>query len=124
MDVKIQTPSWEIIDSGSIILAEEFVEFIIEGLTFRLIIYEGSEEGVEKTTPYVKSTVEEIDGTRIMMIRAFNYSSTELITMMKPLSMARIKDKSLFFRFASSFVKSEDETNNYLIHYCWYLAKS
>lgn len=124
MDVKIQTQNWEIIDSGSIFLDEGFIEFIIEGLTFRLIIKDSPEEGSDKTNPYVNYEVEEIDGNRIMVIRAYNYSSNELTTLTKSINIAKIKGRNLRFRFASSRVKSEDETYDYLIHYCWYLAKS
>ncbi len=123
MDVKIHTPNWEIIDSGSVFLDEEFLEFIIEGLTFRLIVKDNPEDGSDKTNPYVNYEVEEIEGVKIMMIRAYNYASNELTTLTKSINIAKIKGRELRFRFASSRVRSEGDAYDYLIHYCWYLAK-
>lgn len=124
MEIKVQTQKYDVIDSGCVFLEDEYLEFLIEGLVFRLYINTGKEEGDDRTTPYVNYRTENSNGINFMAIRAFNWGGPNTITLTKPIHLASVNGKKLLFRFSSSETKDKDEKKNFTIHYSWVTEKS
>ena len=74
MDIKVQTPKYDIIDSGCVFIENDYVEFLIDGLLFRLYISIDKKEDNPKSEPYVNCKTEKIDGKDIMIRRAYNWN--------------------------------------------------
>ena len=123
MEIKVQTQKFDVIDSGCVFLEDEYLEFLIEGLVFRLYINTGKEEGDDRTTPYVNYRTENSNGINFMAIRAFNWGGPNTITLAKPIHLASVNGKKLLFRFSSSETKDKDEKKNFTIHYSWVVEK-
>ena len=121
MDIKVFTPQYEIVNSGCVFLDDGFVEFLIEGLSFRMYISIGPKEGDPRTNPFADFNTERIDGKNIMVIRAYNWNAQT--TLVRPINLATIKGKKLFFRFSSLAVKGENERQEFLIYYSWLYEK-
>lgn len=123
MEIKVQTQKFDVIDSGCVFLEDEYLEFLIEGLVFRLYINTGKEEGDDRTTPYVNYRTENSNGINFMAIRAFNWGGPNTITLAKPIHLASVNGKKLLFRFSSSETKDKGEKKNFTIHYSWVVEK-
>lgn len=123
MEIKVQTPKYDVIDSGCVFLEDEYLEFLIEGMVFRLYINTGKEEGSDRTTPYVNYRQENADGIKFMAVRAFNWGGSNTITLTKPVHLAFVNGKRLLFRFSSSETKDKDGNKNFTIHYSWVTEK-
>lgn len=123
MEIKVQTPNLAVIDSGCVFLEDEYLEFIIEGLVFRLFINTGKEEGDDRTTPYVNCRTESVNGLNFMAIRAFNWGGSNTITLAKPVHLANINGKKMLFRFSSAETKGQDGNRNFTINYSWVTEK-
>lgn len=120
----VHTSKYEIIESGCCFIEDDYAEFILEDLFFRLYINYGPEENSNETNPYVNYQAEDIEGKRIMIIRAYNYNKSTLTTLTGPIHLANIKGKKLLFRFSSIAIKGDNNRRDYMINYVWFYEKT
>lgn len=123
MDTIVKTSKYEVISSGCAFVEEDYVEFLLEGLSFRLYLSVENEEGSEDTKPYVRYQTEEIDGKRIMVLRAYNYKDQTPITLTGPIHLANVREGKLLFRFSSFLINGENGRKDHAVYYSWLLEK-
>lgn len=123
MDTIVKTSKYEVISSGCAFVEEDYVEFLVEGLSFRLYLSVEKEEGSDDTKPYVRYKTELIDGKRIMIIRAYNYKEQTPMTLTEPIYLANIREGKLLFRFSSFLINGDNGRKDHAVYYSWLLEK-
>lgn len=124
MDTLVKTSKYEIICSGCAFVEEDYVEFLIEGLIFRLYLSIENEEGSNDIKPYVRYHTEEIDGKRMMVVRAYNYKEQTPMTLTGPIHLANVKGGKLLFRFSSFLINGENGRKDHAVYYSWFHEKN
>lgn len=122
LDVKVSTERYDIISCGSVIVPkDDYVEFEIKRLRFRVIFTNEKVEDGQRTSGMRYGT-EEDDNGQLMVITFFNTESSLFLGQSKLLRLATIENKPLFFQFSISSV-GEKSNQTKILFYTWYLQK-
>lgn len=129
MKMKIQTTNFDIVSNGCVIVPYgEYVQFDIEGLSFRLMF----ESNTENLSAHIKHVIEkDSKGAPYMALHAYNFKGSLLNTITNSIELAKLEDRSLSLRLSISSVnKREEEVNgtrtskeDMMVYYTWYLRK-
>ena len=124
MEVKLSTEGYEILSSGSVIVpANEYVQFEIEGLKFRILFVQESED--ENAPVQISKTVEtNQNGQDCLTILISNLQKAFFSSTRQSMQVATIGDRALSVRFSIVSVNRIEElgSEDKLLFYTWYLA--
>lgn len=128
MNMKIHTSHYDIISTGcAIVPYNEYLQFDIEGMSFRLTF----EKNVENPAAHIKHGLVEENGNRYMALHAYNFNGSLLSTIKTGLDLARIEGRPLSLRLSVTSVNKRETDENgtnvtaedMLVYYTWYLQK-
>lgn len=123
MDIKVSNELFEIILTGcAIVPSNDFIQFEIEDSTFRFQFTPNDQ--VNPETGRIES-MEETDesGKRIMSIIMSNMDGSFFTTSGSYFNMGKINDRELKLRFSIKSVNEDDNAEDKLFFYTWYLSK-
>lgn len=119
MEIKVFTSSYEIISNGTIVFpSDEFVEFTIQNLRFRLSF---TTDDTEKTH-YSTNVKDKESSNSYMEVVFYNIPSLLFATPSNILELGSIDGKRLCLRFSISTIKNDNKTNLVLV-YNWLMEK-
>lgn len=119
MEINVFTSNYEVISNGTIIIpSDEFVEFSIQNLRFRLSF---TQDDTEKTH-YSTTIVEKETPNSYMNVVFYNVPSLLFATPSNVIELGTIEGKKLCLRFSISTIKSEGRVDLVLV-YNWLKEK-
>lgn len=120
MDIVLSTERFVIISSGSVIIpANDFVEFEIERLRFRVSMVENRSDPARK----YQTNLESDEKGKCMVISLINFSESFFATPHEELRVARLNGKGLFLKFSLTAINKSGEGYDGLLFYTWMLTK-
>lgn len=121
MEVKLSTERFDIISTGSVIIpANDYVEFAISNLRFRINMIQNR---TESTLGTYQTTLENDDNGQCLVISLLNFSSSFFATPNQELRLAHIDNKALWLRFSLTSINRSANSFDGLFFYTWMLSK-
>lgn len=121
--MKISTANYEILLSGSIVLPEnEYLEFEIEGLRYRLTFKDELEGENKGQTRVTGALVSDEGNPQYLSLAVINYNAL-FATPYQPIEMGTLEGKKLFLFFSVIVLSGDDTGKNRVFHYTWYKSK-
>lgn len=128
MNIKVIKNGWEVVNSGYFVVnQDESVEFIIDGLQFRLLF----ETNIENPAPTVNAKKQtDVKGNTYMAIICTNFEKGLLRSIAEPFVLAKINGRSLALQLSVSSIsvnENKDEKSNKaiskVVFYAWCISK-
>ena len=121
MDVKLSTERFDIISSGSVIIpANDYVEFEIESLRFRVSMIQNDNEATQGT---IQTNLERDGRGPCLIISLVNFSTSFFATPNQELRLAYLNRKDLYLRFSLTSINRIGNSYDGLLFYTWMLSK-
>ena len=121
MNIKVSTERFDIISSGSVIIpANDYVEFEIENLRFRINMIQNDNEAIQGT---IQTNLEQDDRGQCMIISLVNFSTSFFATPNQELRLAYLNRKDLYLRFSLISINRMGNRYDGLLFYTWMWAK-
>ena len=120
--MNISTTSYEVLDTGSIILPfGENLEFEIEGLRYRISFSEET-EGAQKGQSRIIGALITEGGNQLLSLNVINYNAL-FTSPSEPLEMGYLGGRKLYLFFSIVTISGDGSTKTRVFHYTWYKSK-
>ena len=117
--IELSTEVFDVISTGSVIIpANDYVEFLIENLRFRLV-----QNNTEAQKGTIETNLEHDAKGPCLVISLENFSSSFFATPNEALKLARINNRDLFLKCSLISINKSTLGSDVLLFYTWMLEK-
>lgn len=121
MNITISSERFDIISSGAVIIpANDYIEFKIDDLRFRITMI-GNDENSSQGT--IQTSLEKDDKGECMVISLVGFASSFFATPKQDLKLAFINNRDLLLKFSFTSINRSEGSFDGLLCYTWMLSK-
>jgi hypothetical protein len=126
-EMRINVGNYEIISSGSVIIPDnKFVEFLFDGLTFKIVFETEKDKDGNLTRGRFETKVEtdETTQSQFLKIRMLNQNKSYFSSSNQMIPLAEVNGKRLLLKFCIHSINTKDDGNeDKIFFYTWFFEK-
>lgn len=125
--VTITTKNFDVLSSGSVIIpSDEYAEFLIDGLRFRIVFSEEKDRHGHATDGHFSLNVKQDEHAEdYMEINMCNQNRSFFSSADTLIFVALLRNRKLYLKFCINSINTDDDTDleDKLLTYTWFLEK-